>query len=154
MKTSENDLSSYDASPALRKVILRMYQYRFPNCEDTSGLLAKVEAQIQHSVRGFIGTLGNGLDASKGDTYNLTENGVMRSEVRDAYLARLPVRPGDEDALANAITDDLFKHANTPVMTMVSAKLVEQDGELVVIGMEYHNNVVSTKRVRAKLDIL
>lgn len=125
---------TYSPSPALRKLILKLFNTRYPGGEVTEKVLSDIEKILDNAVRGLLGTIGLGLDAAKNETYTMTECGILRDKVKKCYLARLPVHAGDEDALFTGIVADLYKYAGAPIMDLAYGQLVEQNGELVVIG--------------------
>jgi hypothetical protein len=141
--------TSYVPSEAIRALILARLRQLYPLEEMTPENLAFVDHQIAGSVRGFISTLGLGLDADLGETYAMTEGGVLKAEVVKCYLFRLPVLPQDEEQLALEVARDLYRYAGQPIMEMASARLEVREGELVVIGLESRKKREPSTRKRA-----
>lgn len=143
--------TSYVPSDAIRALVLARLSVLYPHESLTEENLAFVDHQIEGGIRGFISTLGLGLDAEKGETYAMTEAGALKAEVVKCYLFRLPVMPDDEAEMALEIAKDLYRYAGQPIMEMASARLEVREGELVVIGLESRKKREPSARTRAKV---
>lgn len=148
-----NTAENYAPSPALRKLVLKLFNTHYPDGAVTEKVLSDIEHILDSAVRGLIGTIGLGLDSAKRETYQMTENGVLRDRVKKCYLYRLPVKADDADALYAGIVADLFKYAGSPIMDLAYGQLVEKDGELVVIGKRKVEPKENTGWVRAEVFI-